>query len=155
MITKISLEALLKDPTNTEAIIRSLFGLSHMDYMLLVSLYQLEETDIDTLMEHTGNAWFRNKVTTGLNRLIQKNLCTRRKIKGDPKRRYKFKYIYKPKPINQLIVEITERLELWVTNVTEQLKTLEEQFQKEDTKAYQKQREKREKIKKEWFKDKD
>ncbi|RMG37551.1 MAG: hypothetical protein D6732_06335 [Methanobacteriota archaeon] len=105
-------------------------------------------------MEHTGNAWFRNKVTTGLNNLIQKNLCTRKKLKGDPSQKFKFKYIYTPKPIDQLIMEITEKLEEWANTVLEQVKTLEEEFLREDPKAYQRQKEKREKVRKEWFGDK-
>ncbi len=63
-----------------------------MEYILLMSLYQLHETDVDTIMEHTGKAWFRNKVTTGLNTLLKKDLCSRETIKGEGKK-FKFKYI--------------------------------------------------------------
>ncbi len=147
---KPSIEALLKNPKDLESLVKSFFNLSHMEYIILVSLYQLMETDVDTLMEHTGKAWFRNKVTTGLNTLLKKELCTREMIKGEGKK-FKFKYIYRPKPMEQLKAEIIQKLQEWVDIVVEQMNTFETHIMKVDTKEYQRQKEKRKKIKKEWF----
>ncbi len=150
---KPSIETLLKNPNDMEAMIKSFFNLSHMEYILLMSLYQLHETDVDTIMEHTGKAWFRNKVTTGLNTLLKKDLCSRETIKGEGKK-FKFKYIYRPKPMEQLKTEIIQKLQQWVNTVIEQMQTFEDHVLQVDTKEYQKRKEKRMKIKKEWFENK-
>ncbi len=149
MKNKPSISDLMSSPNNLEALIRGIYNLNYLEYIVLVSLFQLKEADVEMIMEHTGQTWHKNKVNGALISLMEQNLCTRTPIQTEG--RGKARFLYRPKPLENVVTETKKRIKEWVDHVSERLNDLVAFVHDVDTKEYQKRKQKRERIRKEWF----
>lgn len=148
---KLQIRDFLFDQVNYASILRGFFDLNYLEFIVLSALHQNGESDVDTLMEFTANAWHRNKLNGALRKLVDEELCTRRSETTTSNGNSSKKYIYSLISTDDIKSRLLYKLDNWVEVVTDEINQLEYWLNSVDIRHHKKRKSTKDKVYQEWF----
>jgi len=104
-----------------EQLIQCIYGLNFLEFKTFCTLQMIRESDIYCLMEHMGRT-DRTKINRSLNKLIEMELVSRKKVSADGKSGYK--YIYYPRSLIEVKKDLKEKVDKWYGDVVKEIDNL-------------------------------
>lgn len=147
-IQDIDVSTFLRDDPTFQRIIQGFYGINHLDFAILSSLYQLRKADAKQIVSYLENSWPKNKINAALKKIHDLGLVKRKKEKIVGKHS---RFVYTPIEFGEIKDQIIRTVENWLTLTKIELENLDQHILTYDVTQYSEMKKKRDRIREEWF----